>query len=74
MSTPVATDRPAVLIPRPSPFHKPDLGPVLVPAVTIARHPHGGWTHAVRVNAGTARVHQGHYPTARAAARALFSR
>lgn len=58
-------------IPRPSPWAAPKLSPTIEPRALVARHPAGGWTHAVRINEGTARVYVGHYATARQAARAL---
>lgn len=41
------------------------------PRSIVTRHPAGGWTHAVRMGAGSARIYVGNWPTARAAARAL---
>ena len=40
------------------------------PARIVARHPAGGWTHAVKTGPAT-RIYEGWYPTAKAAARAL---
>jgi hypothetical protein len=41
------------------------------PRTIVTRHPAGGWTHAVRVGVGSARIYVGNWPSARAAARAL---
>lgn len=40
------------------------------PAVLVAAHPQGGFTHARRL-LGTARIYAGNWPTRRAASRAL---
>jgi hypothetical protein len=40
------------------------------PAVVVASHPQGGWTHARAVH-GSVRIYVGWFPTKRAAARAL---
>lgn len=40
------------------------------PAVLVAAHPQGGWTHARRT-LGTARIYSGNWPTRAAAHRAL---
>lgn len=42
------------------------------PAVMVAVHPQGGWTHARR-SLGTVRIYVGNWPTRRAADRALAS-
>ncbi len=42
-----------------------------MPAAVVRPHPRGGWTHAIRMGNGAARIYAGWWPTARAARRAL---